>query len=89
MADFMLRTDTEDQMLDALIAAGLAKELIDEEGEVVVLPMEGVTLDHIGQIKADTRWHTNLRTAFELSGETVAMLPTVDPFPENPYRVFL
>ena len=103
MSDFMLRTDTQDEMLDALIAAGLAQEVTDTDGEVMVLPVSGVTIDHIGPIPArldpedpsvilkpgDNRWHTNIRVTVELTQEQIDALPLVDPAPAVPYRVFI
>ena len=103
MTDFMLRTNTQDEMDDALIAAGLAQEVTDEDGEVMVLPVSGVTIDHIGAIPAqvdpedpavivrpgDNRWHTNVRLSFELTKAQEDLLPTFAPLPSVPYRVFI
>jgi len=98
--DYMLRTPTESAMEDILIAAGLAQETTDHEGEVMVVPTEGISIDHIGAIPprvdqdgnpaspGDTRWHTNIRAMIELTPEQVAALPTFTPEPSIPYRVF-
>ena len=98
--DYMLRTTTESDMEDALIAAGIAQEITDFEGEVVVFPIDGVYIDHIGPIPAqvdidgnvlgpgDNRWHTNIRVVIELTTEQIAALPTFNPEPTIPYRVF-
>ncbi len=98
--DYMLRTTTESDMEDALIAAGIAQEVIDSEGEVRVFPIDGVYIDHIGPIPSkvdesgtvisigDTRWHTNIRVIFALTEAQIAMLPTFSPEPSIPYRVF-
>ena len=100
--DYLLRTDTQDQMDDALIAAGLAQEVTDPDGEVTVAPV-GCAIDHIGPIPAqidpedpsvilkpgDPRWHTNIRVTVELTPEQVASLPTFTPTPGIPYRVFI
>ena len=100
--DYLLRTDTQDQMDDALIAAGLAQEVTDPDGEVTVAPV-GCAIDHIGPIPAqidpedpsvilkpgDARWHTNIRVTVELTPEQVASLPTFTPTPGIPYRVFI
>jgi hypothetical protein len=102
MSDFMLRTNTQDEMDDALIAAGLAQEVADPDGEVTVIPV-GCAIDHIGPIPArldpedpsvilkpgDNRWHTNIRVTVELTPEQVASLPTFTPTPGIPYRVFI
>ena len=100
MTDFMLRTDTQDEMDDALIAAGLAQEVTDTDGEVTVVPV-GCSVDHIGPIPAavdeegiivrpgDPRYHANLRAAVELTAAQVAALPTFAPEPSVPYRVFI
>ena len=99
--DYFLRTTTESEMEDALIAAGLAQEYTDEDGEVMVLPVSGVAIDHIGPIPArvdednvvikpgDSRWHSNVRVTFELDQAVEAALPTFTPLPGVPYRVFI
>ena len=98
--DYMLRTTTESEMEDALIAAGVAQEATDHEGEVIVIPPAGISIDHIGAIPpttdidgnllsaGDTRWHTTIRVTFEMTPEQVLMLPTFAPEPSIPYRVF-
>jgi hypothetical protein len=99
--DYLLRSTTESDFDDALIAAGLAEERTDEEGEVMVLPVTGVTLDRIGPIPAqvdeegvivrpgDNRYHANIRATIELTKEQEELLPTFTPTPGIPYRVFL
>jgi hypothetical protein len=99
--DYLLRTATEDLMDDALIAAGVAQEVTDEDGEVTVQAVSGVAIDHIGPIPArvdedgvvikpgDARWHTNVRVAFELDKAVEDELPTFAPTPGVPYRVFI
>ena len=99
--DYLLRSTTESDLDDALIAAGLAEERTDEDGEVVVLPVTGVTLDRIGPIPAqvdeegvivrpgDNRYHANIRVTFELTKAQEDELPLVDPPPSIPYRVFI
>ena len=101
MTDFMLRTNTQDEMDDALIAEGLAQEVTDPDGEVTVLPVNGITLDRIGPIPAmvdeeniivrpgDPRYHANLRACIELTAAQVGALPTFAPEPSVPYRVFI
>jgi len=98
--DYMLRTSTESVMEDILIAAGLAQETTDHEGEVTVVPTEGISIDHIGAIPprvdqdgnpvspGDPRWHTNIRAMIELTPEQITALPTFTPEPSIPYRVF-
>jgi hypothetical protein len=98
--DYMLRTTTESEMEDILIAAGVAQEMTDTEGEVMVIPTAGISIDHIGPIPptvdidgvqtspGDTRWHTNIRAMIELTPQQVTALPTFDPLPAIPYRVF-
>jgi hypothetical protein len=100
MTDFMLRTDTEAQMEDALEAAGI---LIEQEvaiGELALVPVANCAVDFIGPIPpeidedgkvtrpGDPRFHANLRVAFELTEEQVSWLPTFTPEPSIPYRVF-
>ena len=99
--DYLLRSTTESDLDDALIAAGVAQEVTDEEGEVIVLPVTGVTLDRIGPIPAqvdeegvivrpgDNRYHANFRATVELTAAQVAALPTFAPEPSVPYRVFI
>lgn len=101
MSDYLLRSTTESDLDDALIAAGVAREVTDEDGEVTVQPVEGITLDRIGPIPAavdgegstvranDPRYHANLRATVELTAAQVAELPTFTPTPGIPYRVFI
>ena len=98
--DYMLRTPTESAMDDALIAAGVAQEVTDVGGEVIVIPTTGISIDHIGAIPptvdiddniispGDPRWHTNIRAMIELTPAQVTALPTFTPEPSIPYRVF-
>jgi len=98
--DYLLRTNTESQMDDALEAAGIVVEQDMGEGELALLPIAGAYLDRIGPIPAqldpegeiirpgDSRYHANLRVTFDLTAAQVAMLPLVDPAPTVPYRVF-
>ena len=88
-------------MDDALIAAGVAQEVTDIEGDVTVLPVTGVTLDRIGPIPAlvdeegvivrpgDPRYHANIRVTFPLDKAQEDELPTFTPTPGVPYRVFI
>jgi hypothetical protein len=99
--DYLLRSTTESDLDDALIAAGVAQEVTDIEGEVIVLPVTGVTLDRIGPIPAlideegmivrpgDNRYHANLRVTFPLDKAQEDELPTFTPTPGVPYRVFI
>ena len=98
--DYLLRTTTESEMEDILIAAGVAQEATDIEGEVMVIPTAGISIDHIGAIPpktdidgnilspGDPRWHTNIRVTFDLTAAQVMLLPTFTPAPTIPYRVF-
>ena len=98
--DYMLRTTTESEMEDILIAAGVAQEATDIEGEVIVIPTTGISIDHIGAIPprvdqdgnpvspGDPRWHTNIRAMIELTEQQITALPTFTPEPNIPYRVF-
>jgi hypothetical protein len=95
MTDYMLRTDTEAQMDDALEAAGLL-----EDGPMGTYPVAGCYVDFIGPIPAqldpegevirpsDTRFHANIRVTFALTPEQIEALPTFTPTPGIPYRVF-
>ena len=98
--DYLLRTTTESEMEDILIAAGVAQEATDTEGEVMVIPTAGISIDHIGAIPpktdidgnilspGDPRWHTNIRAVIELTEQQITALPTFTPEPSIPYRVF-
>jgi hypothetical protein len=99
--DYLLRSNTESDLDDALIAAGLAEERTDEDGEVMVQPVAGITLDRIGPIPAqvdeegvivrpgDSRYHANLRVSIELTKAQEDALPVFTPAPSVPYRVFI
>ena len=101
MTDFMLRTDTEAQMDDALEAAGILVEQDMGDGEIALMPVPHCALDRIGPIPptldrdgneihpGDPRYHANLRVAFELTEEQVDTLPTFTPISSVPYRVFI
>ena len=86
--DYLLRSTTESDLDDALIAAGLGEERDIGDGEIAVLPVTGVTLDRIGPIHSDNRYHANLRVAEPLSQAQLDELPLVDPLPTVPYRRF-
>ena len=99
--DYFLRSTTESDLDDALIAAGVAQEVTDMDGEVTVQPVQGITLDRIGPIPpmvdkdgiivrpGDPRYHANLRATIDLTAAQVAALPTFAPEPSVPYRVFI
>jgi hypothetical protein len=98
--DYLLRTTTEAQMDDALEAAGILVEQDMGDGEVALMPVPGAYLDRIGpippQYDADgnivkpghPEFHANLRVTFELPKAQEDLLPTFDPLPSVPYRVF-
>ena len=98
--DYLLRTTTESEMEDILIAAGVAQEVTDIEGNVIVISTAGISIDHIGAIPprvdqdgntvspGDPRWHTNIRAVIELTEQQITALPTFTPEPSIPYRVF-
>jgi LmbE family N-acetylglucosaminyl deacetylase len=101
MSDYLLRAENESDMDDALLAAGVAHEVADLDGEVFVVATEGITLDRIGPIPAqvdedgvivrpgDNRYHANIRATIELTEAQVEALPTFTPTPGVPYRVFI
>ena len=98
--DYLLRTDTEAQMEDALEAAGILVEQDMGEGELALLPVPGAYVDFIGPIPSQydidgnivkpghPEYHANLRTTIELTEEQIAFLPVFAPLPSIPYRVF-
>jgi len=98
--DYLLRAATESALDDALLSAGVAQEVTDADGEVTVQPIAGITIDRIGPIPAvvddgiivragDNRYHANLRVCIELTAAQIAWLPTFEPVPAVPYRVFI
>lgn len=85
----MLRTPTEQGMIDALVEAGLATEKVVQGEGTVLLGVNGVDYDPIGPIDGkDERFHANIRVRFPLTGAQIALLPTFTPLPQIPYRVF-
>jgi hypothetical protein len=100
MTDYMLRTDTEAQMDDALEAAGILADQDIGDGEMVLIPVAGCYIDRIGPIPpqldpegevirdGDSRYHLNLRVTIDLTAAQVALLPTFTPTPGVPYRVW-
>jgi hypothetical protein len=88
-------------MDDAFLAAGVAHEVVDLDGETFVVAIKGITLDRIGPIPAqvdedgvivrpgDNRYHVNLRATVQLTAAQVAELPVFSPAPTVPYRVFI
>ena len=92
MIDLYLKTDTEADMTNALMVAGV----INDEGFKVA----GVSLDHIGPFSRVTGydedneaiivdypgWHTNLRGNF--TDEQLAALEPLSVQPAVPYRVW-
>jgi len=101
MTDYLLRANNESDMDDALLAARVAQEVADLDGEVFVVATEGITIDRIGPIPAqvdedgvivrpgDNRYHVNLRATVQLTAAQVAELPVFSPAPTVPYRVFI
>lgn len=97
--DYLLRTATEKQMRDTLVAAGVAKK-VSRFGTEMIVPNHTVAIDEIGQIEEvigndeslvqqkDTRWHVNLRAMVDLTPAQVAALPTFSPLPRTPVRGF-
>lgn len=85
----------------ALIAVGLLSEYPQEDGSTALVPTAGVSLDRIGPIPSqhdedgdpipntgDWRFHANLRMTVELTEAQIGTLPTFDPLPTVPYRVW-
>jgi hypothetical protein len=91
--DYLLRTATKDDMVQALVQCGLAYSssgFLDDAGVEVpasVDAINGASLDFIGEIPGkDSRFHANLRTKERLPIEVESMLPTFPDVPEVPYR---
>lgn len=101
--DLYLRTDTDQQMVDALEAAGIAEQQTTktEEGDFVnwMKPTRGVALQWLGEIPpvhegdvmvkpGHSGVHVNLRLSITLTAEQMAALPVIDPAPTSPYCRF-
>lgn len=98
--DYLLRSTTESDLDDALIAAGVAQEVTNLDGEIIVQPIGGISLDRIGPIPAmvdkdgiiirrgDPRYHANLRATVGLTAAQVAALPTFAPEPSVRMRIW-
>lgn len=92
MIDLYLRAKTEAEMTAALLAAGV----VNDKG----LPVEGVSVDHIGSFSRFERptwadepilvnypeWHTNLRLMQDI--DTSALIGYIINTPLTPYRVW-
>jgi hypothetical protein len=92
MIDLYLRANTEAEMTAALLAAGV----INDDG----LPVDGVSIDHIGSFSRFERptwadepieehypgWHTNLRLMVDI--DTSALFGYIIDTPATPYRVW-
>lgn len=101
MTDYFLKSATEHDMDEALLAAGLVVEAEDEEGLVTLVPTANVSVDTIGPIvKWDysvdppveidyPEWHVNVRVMYDLTEEQLAAIEPIMIVPPNqPYRVF-
>lgn len=98
--DYLLRTNTESQMDEALEAAGILVERDLGDGEMALVAVDGAFLDRIGGIpavldehgnvihQAHPEYHANLRVSFALTKAQEDLLPTFSPLPTVPYRVF-
>jgi hypothetical protein len=98
--DYLLRTTVKAQLDAALEAAGLLVEVNVGDGSMMMQTAPGVYLDRIGPIPAvydidgnmvsrgHPEYHANLRVTFDLTDEQIGVLPTFDPLPAIPYRVF-
>lgn len=96
MSDYYLRTNTEEQMVEAFAAIGVEVSGID--GECHSLDGQRIDIGWIGpvtwtdpetkQTEADARFHANLRVAGELTAAQAAELPILDPAPSIPMRVW-
>ena len=75
--DYMLRTDTKEQMDQALIAASLVTQITNENNQIFLYPIVGVTIDNIGSITKATPVTTNTeiqsadQSEFESTVETI------------------
>lgn len=86
MNDFLLRTSSETAFNQTLEQIGLMVSVDDGKGNISMIPVASVTLDRIGPINADSRYHANVRA--DLTPTQIAALPTFTPLPVTPYRVF-
>lgn len=102
MPDYYLRADSKSDIEQKLIGSGLAYIACGAQGEEWISPSGGVAIDHIGPyviqnydengaynpIIKDSRWHTNIKTKFELNQAQKNYLPLIEP-PETPNRIFV
>jgi hypothetical protein len=97
--DLYLRTDTESEMKDALLAAGVVVERDTGEEGMSLIPVRGVSIQWLGEIPpvyqgdvmmktGRSGMHVNLRINIDLSGKQMAKLPLIDPSPTSPYCKF-
>jgi len=102
MSDYYLRTNTEEQMVEAFAAIGVEVSGIDGEchsldgqridigwiGPVIIPITNGEDPTIQEQPFVDNRFHANLRVAGELTPAQIAALPILDPPPSHPMRVW-
>ncbi len=97
MTDFYLRADTQAEIENSLVSAGIATL----DGDGLLVPVEGVAIDVIGEIVnldmtdptnpvpvEQPGWHVNIR-AVSLTEEQIALISIFSIVPPNtPYRVW-
>lgn len=83
MTDYFLRTSTKSNMEACLFAAGIATV---KDGMLVVA--KTYTVDMIGAVDGDSRYHANLRVCGELTQDQLDELPILNPAPTTPMRIF-
>lgn len=79
---YFLQTDTEQQTIDALVAAGLR----DADGNPIDCDIDYMGAIYFADGTVDTRYHTNVLTPAQLPAETEATLPLI--YPSHPVRVW-
>lgn len=101
MEDLCLQNADQAEFDDLMLLTGLCVLVDDDEGNTIILPVQGVDIDRIGPI---TIWdyevspptsvlypeyHTNILTSFPLSDEQrTALAPFIVDPGSNRYRVW-
>ena len=104
MKDYCLRTNTQKEMIDALLAGGIYVKTYSFYGEEIIpkleydvhvlghIPIADIILGENGEVLQeatfDQRWHVNLRCHQDLTPEQISILPIIDPQPSTPKAKF-
>jgi len=105
MKDYCLRTNTKEEMLDALLKAQILLKVPSFYSEEIVpninyevhqighFTLTDPILDENGMILQeatyDDKWHVNIRCMIDLREEQKAILPIMNPQPVTPKAFFV